>query len=393
MLSILIAAAAPAVAQNANTVSTVSPPPRAGTVGPEQLRDFSLGGSNARADDEQRPVVPRVANPAPRATRPAPTATVPITARPAPDVETRVARPAQRPAPPVAAPARRVTVDLAPATPAPIEPNPGFQPAAPPVPEAAPVATSPDGSSFAWWPWLLAPLTLAGVLFAWLRRRRTDALEVEEMAPAFAATAVPEPEPELPLFRAPPPAAPTAPPLAPAAAPRSGGIVSTRLRAQIDIELVVEAAALTEDELTLHFDLRLLNSGASPARNLIVEALALNAGDDQDAELAAFFARPDAEGQAMEALLPLDQTNVRSTVRMPRGAMREYAVEGRRLLVPILAFNVAYRFGSGVGRTSGAWLIGRGGAGDDRLGPLRLDLGPRQWTDVAQKLLEAGVRR
>jgi hypothetical protein len=157
--------------------------------------------------------------------------------------------------------------------------------------------------------------------------------------------------------------------------------------------LRAEAAALDDNELAIQFELVITNSGSAPARDVIVEALALNAGETQDAEIATFFARPDATGGVIDMIGPLDQTSIRSVVRMPRAAMREYQVEGRRLLVPVLAFNAGYRFGSGGGRTSGAWLIGRGKPGAERLGPLRLDQGPQRWTDLSQKTLEPAVRR
>ena len=150
---------------------------------------------------------------------------------------------------------------------------------------------------------------------------------------------------------------------------------------------------LDENELVIQFELRISNTGSAPARDVVVEALVLNAGDTQEAEIATFFARADASGGSIDVIGPLDQHSLRSVVRMPRTAMREYIAEGRRLLVPVLAFNAGYRFGSSSGRTSGAWLIGRGAAGVERLGPLRLDQGSRQWTDLAQKRLNPAVTR
>ena len=169
--------------------------------------------------------------------------------------------------------------------------------------------------------------------------------------------------------------------------------MSTRLRASIEIELITEAAVLDDNEMAIQFELRITNSGSSPARNVVVEAVVLNAGDAQDAEIMNFFERPDAIGEAIDVLGPLENSSLRSVVRIPRAAMREYVAQDRRLLVPILAFNVAYRFGASSGRTSGAWLIGRNPSGTERLGPLRLDQGSRQWTAMSQKRLEPAVRR
>lgn len=425
----LASGGAMAAAQNANTVSTPSPPPRAGTVGPEQLRNFSLPGTTAPPTEDAVP---------PRRTPSA----IGSAAAPAPPKAETVRRPQVRPAPPTPVPSDQPrtpirtsvaasassngraasaeaggkgVVNLPRATPAPSA-QPSFE-----LDDPANVKSYPTGSAMPtdenrlpWWPWLLGA-TLLGIAGAVLSRRRSleeadahqefaiagggtlpaadrepapDRPEAAELAPAsnFIRTRIP-PLGDA-LVRSPP-----ATRLAQAPPSSPGGIISTRLRASVEIELIAEAAALDDNEVVIQFELRITNAGSAPARNVVVEAVVLNAGDTQDAEILQFFERPDADGGAIDVLGPLDQTSLRSVVRMPRSAMREYVAQDRRLLVPILAFNAGYRFGTSSGRTSGAWLIGRATQGAERLGPLRLDQGPRRWTDLAQKRLNTTTLR
>lgn len=156
--------------------------------------------------------------------------------------------------------------------------------------------------------------------------------------------------------------------------------------------MLAERAVLTEEEAIIHFELAITNSGSAPARNIVVEAVALNAGDGQDQEIATFFGRPDTDG-GIEVVPPLGHVTLRNMVRMPRSGIREYSAGGRTLFVPIVAFNAGYRWSGGTGRSSTAFLVGRGGEGAEKMAPLRLDLGPREFRPLTQRRLEVGVRR
>lgn len=173
----------------------------------------------------------------------------------------------------------------------------------------------------------------------------------------------------------------------------SGGVVSTRLRPWIDLDVVVTEIILTPEEAVLRFRLVLLNSGTAVARDIVIEALPLNAGETQESELASFFARPDGSQVGIAELARLGTGELAHEVRMPRGAIREYLSQGRRLFVPILAFNVGYRWGNGNGRTSAAFLIGHDQPGSDRLAPLGMDGGERRLLSLGVRSLGEGIRR
>jgi hypothetical protein len=136
-----------------------------------------------------------------------------------------------------------------------------------------------------------------------------------------------------------------------------------------------------------------VNTGAAGARDIVVEALAFSAGETQGEELAAFFSRTDADRVAVAQLPRLGAADLTHEVLMPRGALREYAAQGRRLFVPLLAFNVSYGWSGGRGRTSAAFLVGQERAGSEKLAPLPLDSGATRLTGLGVRRLDEQVRR
>lgn len=393
LLLLLSAAASPAAAQS----NVVAPPPpaREDTVGPEQLRDFSLGGNRQQPAETTPPPGRPATPPAPAATqeapartteRPAATArpTAPTTSQSTPDV-TASAPADTTPSP--SAPSTQPGFDLGQTGSAPLSSSP-YAP-----PPSVPVPLETDDDQLPTWPWLLALLAvLGGAAFLFLRRRSSAEASYGQLAFAGGAPA-PEPAPA----PAPPPVVPprprSDPPAKPAQAPTGGGIVSTRLRAWLDIEVSVRAAVLTEQDLQLQIDILITNSGSAPARDVAVEAVILNGGPQQDKELARFFGRPDATTAAAESLAPYGQLPLQTVVKLPKEQWQEYAAGDRRLLIPVVALNAGYRAGSGQGRTSAAFLVGRGGGEGGKLGPLRTDQGPRPFPSLEARRLDPGARR
>ena len=389
-----------------------APPPPAGetpatdAIGPRELQNFSLNGTVTRAADQPPP-----AQPAPTARQPRTDAqSAPQSANPstgtaeASQARTSSATPAPRPqqtasaaspAPSVAQasseplrqsePSSSVTVALpslsgsgsaaAPAA------SPGF------APEPATGTLAPE-HSFPVLPWLLAALALVlggGFLF-WRNRHReafaaaggpqVDAFVAPEPAPAPAPRPAPSP---------PPPAA------APAPTPASLGIVSTRLRPWIDIGFKPLRCILEEERVTVEFELELFNSGSAPARAVLAEASLFNAGGAQEREIGAFFANPVAQGDRIQVIPPLKRVALKTQVVAPRAHIQAYELAGHEVFVPVIGFNALYSWSGGEGQTSASYLLGRD-TKSDKMGPFRLDLGPRIFRGVVAKLLPAGVR-
>jgi LPXTG-motif cell wall-anchored protein len=333
------------------------------TIGPPQLKDFSLPG--------QRTTPPAATPPAPATAQPA--TTIPPRTAPATAPAAGRERPAPRPA------ERRATAPAA-ASPA---PAPSAQPLPPPVvtapevqpqpqsqPEPQPQATPPSAPRASTWLWPAAGgavlLLLAGFLL--LRRRRAAAAREDardlargELGGALLATpeAAPEPEPETP------------------AAPRPW----------IELDIVPDRAAATDSEAVVHYALSLTNQGDADARNIRIDPRLFNAG--AEGEMMAFFQGPihEQSGSPHVVLPPGGSLKLNGQVAMPKAELREIEVGGRRIFVPMVAINVAYDWaGGGSGRTSRSWLVGREAESPSaKMGPFRLDLGPRIYRSVGRR--------
>jgi hypothetical protein len=250
-------------------------------------------------------------------------------------------------------------------------------------------------------PWIAAALALAGatmfLLWLWLWRRRPreafagaefDLFSAPEPAPAPPAAPAPRAAPKPPAPDAPRPAPAKPAPTQPAA---PAGIVASRLRPSLEINVQPLRCIVQDDQVAIEFEVDLFNAGTAPARAVIAEASLFNVGPNQEQELSAFFAKPVGAGSRIDAIPPLKRLTVKSQVVAPRAAIQEYALAGRKSFVPVIAFNALYEWSGGKGQTSSAYLVGRD-TGGEKLGPLRLDLGPRDVRGLGARALPTTLR-
>jgi hypothetical protein len=251
------------------------------------------------------------------------------------------------------------------------------------------VTAAPSTSGFNWlWLLLLVPLIgLAG--FAWLNlRRRREAQDegdrgslagtlgaarwVEDEAPvtAEATSAETGAEPQ------------SAPP--PAEAPA---------RAWLEIDIAPDRAAATGTQAVLHYELTLRNTGQLAARNIRIDSRLFNAS--ADADIADFLSGPihDQSGSPQIAIAPGEELRLGSAAGMPNEDVQAIQVQGRTIFVPSLATKVAYDWegGTASGRTARAWLVGRETEASTKMGPFRLDLGPRIYRQVGRRETKAAM--
>ena len=394
----------PAQAQNASAPVdvTAAPPPSADTIGPSQLRNFSLDGTVTRPAD--RPA----AQPQPGAAQPQ------VAPPPAPSAS----------AGPAAANGRRVTQtvpsgrDVASSTPASrtsdfqsdaeaITPAPSsVETGSVPAPSfadegAVQPAGLPQGGGIGW-SWIAALLALAGggAFFAWNRRNRRQRYgDPGRMAfaglvpdvhpePAPLPPARPRADPVPPRSQPRPPARPAPEPKP--AAPDDGLVVSTRLKPQLAIQFQPERAVITDSDVMVQFDVVIANSGSAHARDVLIEACLVCAHSGQDAEIARFFQQPIGKGDRIPAIPPLGHISLKSSVRLPLAQVHSFEMEGRTLFVPLVAFNILY---SGDAQASASFLVGRGTDEDEKLAPFRLDLGPRIFRGLSSRSHSSGLTR
>lgn len=401
--------AAPLAAQSNN--SAAAPPP-ASDIGPGELSNFSLNGTVTRPAEPPPAVQPQPQQPA--STQAAPSTTG---ARPA--APSAAARPPAATRDPSQSDLFRRPPTLPDASAA------NAVTAAPPIIPLGEPASNPALASegFTLLPWIIALLAVAGMAAMYFGRQRRQqqlghaghpAIDITRRdvadprpTPAGAPRPAPAPTPTaapgggarkpLPTNLMPPPPATRQPPAAPAVQPRPdpivpGGIVSTGLRPWLDIELSPDRALLDENGAAIAFEVTLFNSGSAAARDVIVEAMLLNAGASQDIELSEFFTSPARSGDPIPQIEPYARIPLRSAVRIARADIREYAIEGRKLFVPLVALSVRYRWSSGEAQSATGFLVGQAGDGKDKLAPFRLDRGARSWKGLGVRRYEKGLR-
>ncbi|MEA3032433.1 MAG: hypothetical protein QOH86_449, partial [Sphingomonadales bacterium] len=276
------------------------------------------------------------------------------------------------PAPQAAPPPATQQLQPAPPLPSPVQAPPSVAQPAP-----APVAAAPSTPQFNWlWLLLLVPLLgLAG--FAWLRlRRRRESQDGQNRASLAGTLGVARwVEDEAPAQPAPAEADPRPDP-APQAA-----------RAWLEIDIAPDRAAATDTQAVLHYELTLRNTGQVAARNIRIDSRLFNAS--ADADIADFLAGPihDQSGSPQIAIPPGEELRLGSAAGMAKEEVQAIQVQGRTIFVPSLATKVAYDWDGGAasGRTARAWLVGRETEASTKMGPFRLDLGPRIYRQVGRR--------
>jgi hypothetical protein len=248
--------------------------------------------------------------------------------------------------------------------------------------EPAPASLDAQHSGPSYLLWILAAIAIGaggGFLFYRHRPRRLAGLplafDLGGSAPPPPATPRPEPE-----------ALPKSPPVVPA------GVVSTRLRPWIELELMPGRVIVDQERAVVEFAISIFNSGSTAALDVLIEGSVFNAGPLQDQQIGTFFENPAGQGQKIPALPPMQRIAVKSAVSMTRAQFQALEIEGRPLLVPLVAFNALYRWSSGEGQTSTSYLVGRTTEGD-KLAPFRLDLEPRVYRKLAGREHELRVKK
>lgn len=353
------------------------------------------------------PSVPVQSAPTPQPTPARPTPTRPTPARPAVE-QPRTTQPTER------------------ATPAPERPTPGPAqptPATAPTNEAAPVAAQPlpapvtnsvetpepaapapiaveEGGNL---PWIIGGVLALFALAAFLllRRRRPVAEEEAfvEAAPVLVDVPPPPPTPEptpasAPVEAAPPPApAPAPEPVATPEPLASEPVAVSGERPWLDMDMAVSQARYSLMGVTIAYSLIVHNRGDRPAQDILIRGIVGNAGAQQQALLQGFFGGDD--GLPLHSAVSIasgETVQITGELRLSPDQIVPVEMGQRSLLIPLVAFDMAYRWESaegeplGHGRTARAFIVGQEQEPPaERLAPLRLDQGPRQYRRPAAR--------
>lgn len=187
------------------------------------------------------------------------------------------------------------------------------------------------------------------------------------------------------------PPTPTPAPLPP---PIGGGIVASGLKPRIEFELVpIRAETDADGNAAVTFDVIVHNRGSAPARDVLVEAQLINAGPRVDEDVGRFFMQPAGTGERVPNIPPMGRVSIRSRLAIAGATFAPLVVEGRSLLVPLVAINAFYRWSGGELANSSSFLVGRGEGEEGKLAPFRLDRGARSWSGLAARLHSTGLQQ
>lgn len=348
-----------------------------GVIGAPELRDFTLPG--ARVESRPAETQPATTTPPPAETRPVTRTPVTIVPPPVPSTDARQAAPvrsAPAPQPSVEAADAALATESATATDVPtadLVPMP-----APGPMDVAEPSLSPVDQGFGNGPWIALGLLLAGLIgFAFYRRARKPILA--EAAPVMRDMAEPAPMP-VPVARLKAQVASQPRPAAPA------------VRPWLEMDFKPDRMVATDAEAAVHFAVEVRNVGQSHARNVRVVARMFNAGPRQQQEIEAFFAYPAKPANGAGAAIIPHGTGMqmRSSVALPKADARVYNVGGTPIFVPMVAVTLLYEWDEfGVrhsGQTSKSYIVGvEPKVPAEKMGPFRLDLGPRIYRSVGQR--------
>ncbi len=243
------------------------------------------------------------------------------------------------------------------------------------------------------WPWIVGAILLVAGLAAFLltrkRKAEREAVDAEPVAAPSNPVAKPPVSPPAPPVVPPPPAPEPQPePVAPTPA-----AIDTD-RPWIDMQLEITQARLSLLGVTIAYSLILHNRGDRPAQDVLVRGAIGNVGPQQQAVLDAFFTgQTGMPLHSTVAIAPGETQRLAGELRLAPDEIAPVQMGERSLLIPIAAFDAAYRWGAedgadpqGHGRTARAFIVGQDQEPPaDRLAPLRVDQGFRQYRRPAAR--------
>lgn len=241
----------------------------------------------------------------------------------------------------------------------------------PPAANAAPAPTPSSDSS--WWQVAAAVAAALALLGGWLlfRRRRKGDTDDEERELVTAVTPAP------------------ASIVAPSAPARPITVVANR--PQISLEFIPEKATLGFSSLTLKGQLQLVNNGDASASDMQLRLAMISANQRQKETIAAFTGgsipvepKPLGEARAGERLA----LDIEMAVQVSE--LDSYMIGEKKIFVPVMLANLAYAWDGGTDNVTMAWMVGRETTPlQEKMGPLRLDLGPRSFSPLGQRPIYA----
>lgn len=155
------------------------------------------------------------------------------------------------------------------------------------------------------------------------------------------------------------------------------------------LEFIPDRAVVSIANLSVTGKLRLTNRTDKPVENLRLRAGLIGASSDQAEIISAFHNRDDGSEKPLADLKPGEKRAFAIDMALPLADIPSYTVGTQKLLVPIVIANLGYGKGQN-DQVELACVVGReANPPQPKLGPLRLDLGPRSFSPLGQRQLAA----
>lgn len=142
-------------------------------------------------------------------------------------------------------------------------------------------------------------------------------------------------------------------------------------------------------KLTVTGKLKLQNRTDKPVEQLLLRAGLIGASAQQDDLIRAFHADESSTGKTLPDLKPGEKRSMAFELSVPLSDLPSFTMGTQRLMVPIVLANLAYGKGSAK-QIELACMVGReANPPQPKMGPIRLDLGPRSFAGLGQRPLAA----
>ncbi len=254
---------------------------------------------------------------------------------------------------------------------------PVSEPSTSPSGQAAPAVATPE-NPLPWWLWIIGGVVLAGALGYLFTRRRKRPAEAEVLARPVLVPFVPTlASPGPPKSAAPPRPRPT-----PVVAPPPQPVVATP---PVSLHFTALSVRTTQAGAQIGYRLELRNEGRDAIDGLAVAGFIANADARQPQALAAFYDDPFApEAHRIAGIAPGGAVTVEGDLHLAGDRLNPIEVQGRTLLIPLVAFKAISLDGDDMGR--GAFIVGQESTPPGaRMAPFRLDTGPRQFRSIGSR--------
>jgi hypothetical protein len=245
---------------------------------------------------------------------------------------------------------------------------------------------------------LIALLSIARIF--WLFRRKQPEASADDwmtaedpeiesdpiFEPALTTAAEPSFTVSVSKIETPLPTPVFSPPIIKTAAPPP---ISTPLLAPIlEASFTPLRATISLANLTIKGGLKISNIGKIQAQAMSLRTQIISASEDQEQHIAGFHADRNSPGDQLGDAVAGENIDLEVDLSIPLHELKTYALKERKLFVPIVLINLEYGSEANRQQLQLSCMIGREATPPTpKMGPLRLDLGPRSFAPLGQRPL------